>query len=39
MKRAPGKVREEETGERQRETEGDRAVILTNSLRALLKGD
>lgn len=27
-----------EMGERQRETEGDRAIILTNSLRALLKG-
>lgn len=41
-RREPGKEGEEEKvgemGERQRETEGDRAIILTNSLRALLKG-
>lgn len=42
-RREPGKVGEKEAevgemGERQRETEGDRAIILTNSLRALLKG-
>lgn len=43
-RREPGKEGEEEKaevgemGERERETEGDRAIILTNSLRALLKG-
>lgn len=41
MRSEPGKEGEEEeaeVGERQSETEGDRTIILTNSLRALLKG-
>lgn len=39
-RREPGKEAGEEAkmGETQSETEGDRAIILTNSLRALLKG-